>query len=40
MYKTEALKIEKLDPLKMLGKLYDLIIQYEFPWDYNRALEV
>lgn len=41
MYKTEALKkIEKLDPLKDAWEIVRLSIQYEFPWDYNRALEL
>lgn len=41
MFKSEALKkIESLHPEKDAWEIIRLSMYYEFPWDYNRALEL
>lgn len=40
-FKSKALKqIESLHPVKDAWKIVQLTLFYEFPWDYNRALEL
>ena len=33
-------KIQSLDPIKDCEEIVQISVMYEFPWDYNRALEL